>query len=499
MTRNQNKGVLIVALVLVLAAIGLVIAVTAFAFKKADDMSYGSGGSVSPGTVSTPSMNVQSIPLSSLSMTSWEFDRDAFQMMGYNYRSNVGSRGIRFFVNIPDILKEQAEQNSGRYKFGAIIMPVDFFAAVEALHEPGESIDWFAALKEAGKVANEDYLHWSGGINKVEKSSIDGKEVYYMVYSIANIAAKNTLRPFSCIFFVDRYTDSNLEEFVREYATYPEGKNYASFGVTYARVCGEALNDHTSNLVAYWDETVADLLKYMDYAIDIANGKDPTDDTFSSIVLKVPSANVTLNLGENAHISYEIEPSEELLDIPVRWLSSNENVVKVDPDGTVHSVGYGEATVSIHVGGATKSYKFIVTGTQEEVLAHLRKDYDKYFALMTGTIPDGSTVQLTYTDLAAYARRFLSEIWNEEDYSVTTKSIVEAAQHFGAEGDSVQELDSMNLYVFSYGARAALADFAAEADSEHTHEMQYLGHTLYSRFSEAERTELQKVAEYDGW
>jgi len=497
MTRNQNKGVLIVALVLVLAAIGLVIAVTAFAFKKADDMSY-DGGSASGGSSPTLSTSSASIPQSSFAMSSWKFDRDSFQMMGYDYRDKADGRGIRFYVNIPSDLKEAAEENSGCYKFGFILVPVDWFAEIEALYEPGESIDWYAALLEQGKQPG-DFLYGVYGISYATKDSIDGKEVNYMRITVVNIKARNTLKPMTCIWFVDRYATSNSEDFVREYATYPEGKNYASFGVTCARVCGEALNDYTSGLVSYSDETVADLLKYMDYAIDIANGKDPTDDTFSSIVLKAPSANVTLNLGENARISYEIEPSAELLDIPVRWLSSNENVVKVDPDGTVHSVGYGEATVSIHVGGVTKSYKFIVTGTKEEVLAHLRKDYDKYFALMTGTAPDGSTVQLTYTDLAAYARRFLSEIWNEEDYSVTTKSIVEAAQHFGAEGDSVQELDSMNLYVFSYGARAALADFAAEADSEHTHEMQYLGHTLYSRFSEAERTELQKVAEYDGW
>ena len=499
MTRNQNKGVLIVALVLVLAAIGLVIAVTAFAFKKADDMSYGSGGSVSPGTVSTPSMNVETIPLSSLSMTSWEFDRDAFQMSGYNYRDIQDSRGIRFYVNIPYTLKEQAEQNNGCYKFGAIIMPVDFFAAVEALHEPGESIDWFAALTEAGKVANEDYLYWSGGINKVNKSSIDGKEVYYMNFSIANIAAKNTLRPFSCIFFVDRYTASNSEEFVREYATYPEGKNYASFGVTYARVCGEALNDYNSGLVWFSDETVADLLKRMDYAIDIANGKDPTDEVVSSVVLKVPSAVVSLNLGENARISYEVEPSEELLDIPVRWLSSNENVVKVDPDGTVHSVGYGEATVSVHVGGQKHSYKFTVTGTKEEVLAFLRKDHDAYLALMTGTALDGSTVQLTYQDLAAYAEWFENEIWNEEEYSWNLLWAVQAARHLGVKGVAGQELDSMNMRVLGYGARAALSDFVAERDSEHGYEMELYGHTFYSAFSGMERIELKKVAEYDGW
>lgn len=66
--------------------------------------------------------------------------------------------------------------------------------------------------------------------------------------------------------------------------------------------------------------------------------------------LSLSEKNVTLLIGAgneklSTQLSYSVTPTDALHQ-NVTWTSSDENIVIVDPDGTLHAIGFGKATVS---------------------------------------------------------------------------------------------------------------------------------------------------------
>ena len=475
MAKRQNKAILIVALVLVIAAMAMVVVSAVMATKVAEDSGGGgfvSGGYQDPGS----SSGTPTIPASSLSYNSWVFDETQFQMAGHSFRDYNDSCGIRFSVNVPYSIKKEMEEKEGTdlFKLCAIIVPASYFEEIEAECQEGEQIDWYQKLKDQ----NKKMLHLEQtDPDNVLPYVIGGKNVYLAHFSIANIKPENVNRKFTCIFYIQRYADANATEGVREYATYPEGQTYKSFARSYAWICGEALNDWALGSPTHSkQETLDHLFTVMDYACDLANGVETPSADGSTVSFQFHASSVELELDQGAVLTYTMTPE---LHIPIRWHSQDRSVVSVDDTGTIRSVGYGKTYVVATVAGVNHYFTVTVTGPLEEIVALFQEEYSKNFALMTGTAPDGSIVQLTYQDLSLRASQFMNEVWNEEDYSITLLNILGDATHLGTKDQPGQDIEySMELKVLSYGARAALADLSTEQGNGYSWEFEFAGHTF---------------------
>ena len=69
---------------------------------------------------------------------------------------------------------------------------------------------------------------------------------------------------------------------------------------------------------------------------------------------------INLKLDETDEIKYSVTP-KDVLTQEVEWLTSNENVVTVQDDGTIKAIGIGTATITIKIGEISATCKVIVS------------------------------------------------------------------------------------------------------------------------------------------
>lgn len=131
-----------------------------------------------------------------------------------------------------------------------------------------------------------------------------------------------------------------------------------------------------------------------------------------------------LAVGMDSTITFTIGP-DDADDKTVIWSSSDESVATVDPDGTIHALKVGEATIS-----ATSSLQFNVYDAQDAVLVNVIPEVIKITSITltneTGVNEDGN---IYVTDEMQFSAAILPEnctytrlIWYSSNPEVATVS-----------------------------------------------------------------------------
>ena len=118
------------------------------------------------------------------------------------------------------------------------------------------------------------------------------------------------------------------------------------------------MNAYAMGLETFTEERAAKLRTYIDMAVDKANGLSAyTNNGDMPEVTITSSKSVTMALNSYHTIEGTVEPVG--LDVPARFVSSNESVATVSEAGVVYARGYGSATITLYIAG--EAYTISVT------------------------------------------------------------------------------------------------------------------------------------------
>jgi hypothetical protein len=250
---------------------------------------------------------------------------------------------IRFTCLIDNELKDAVEADENK-SFAILAAPLDYFDEVNP--DSTTYIDWVNAFAEANKTVILTTYDAYGTYNDYTS---------YIRFNLTNVLFNNINRRFVAMGVL---IDNSGETPVYKYSAMPEGQTYRSNARSVAYVAGAALNAHAIGETEIPEEQHAKLLTYIDMAVDKANGlSEYTNNGDMPEVTITSGTSITMGLNGSHTIDGTIEPAG--LDIPARFVSSNESVVTVNEYGVLYARGYGSATVKMYYAGV--EYTFSVT------------------------------------------------------------------------------------------------------------------------------------------
>lgn len=250
---------------------------------------------------------------------------------------------IRFTCLIDNELKAEVEADENK-SLAILIAPLDYFEEVNANNTT--YIDWVTAFAEAGKTV---YL-----------SVFDGYGTYndytsFMRFTLTNVLYNNINRRFVAMGVL---IDNSGSTPTYKYSAMPDGETYRTNARSVAYVAGAALNAYAMGLENFTEARAAKLRTYIDMAVDQANGLSAyTNNGDMPEVTITSNKNVTMALNSYHTIEGTVEPVG--VDIPARFVSSNENVATVSESGVIYARGYGSATITLYIAG--EAYTISVT------------------------------------------------------------------------------------------------------------------------------------------
>ena len=247
---------------------------------------------------------------------------------------------IRFTCLIDDELKNAVEADKNK-TLAILVAPLDYFDAVNS--DSSTYVDWVNAFADAGKTVVLSVFDDYGTYNDYTS---------YMRFTLANVLYDNINRKFVAMgVLVDNTGDTT----VYQYSAMPEGETYRSNARSVAYVAGAALNAHANGETSIPETQRAKLLTYIDMAVDKANGLSAhTNNGDMPEVSITSSTNIVMGLNGTHTITGGIEPVG--IDIPVKFVSSNEGVVTVNEYGVLYARGYGTATVKMFIAGQVYTF-----------------------------------------------------------------------------------------------------------------------------------------------
>jgi hypothetical protein len=131
----------------------------------------------------------------------------------------------------------------------------------------------------------------------------------------------------------------------------PTGETYRTNARSVAYVAGAALNAHAMGLETFTEARAAKLRTYIDMAVDQANGLSAHTNNGDMPVVTLEQTSLMLPLGHSHRINGTSEPTG--LDIPVKFVSSNETIATVSESGVIHTNGFGSAVITLYYAGQT--------------------------------------------------------------------------------------------------------------------------------------------------
>ena len=250
---------------------------------------------------------------------------------------------IRFTCLVENTLVEQVEADENK-SFAILLAPLDYFDEVNP--DSTTYIDWVNAFADAGKTVLLTVYDGYGTYNDYTS---------YMRFTLSNVLYSNINRKFVAMGVL---IDNSGETPVYQYSAMPEGETYRTNARSVAYVAGAALNAHAIGETTIPEAQHAKLLTYIDMAVDKANGlSEHTNNGDMPEVTITNGTSITMGLNGSHTIEGTLEPVG--VDIPARFVSSNEGVVTVNENGVLYARGYGSATVKMYVAGQV--YTFSVT------------------------------------------------------------------------------------------------------------------------------------------
>ena len=250
---------------------------------------------------------------------------------------------IRFTCLIDNELKAEVEADENK-SLAILVAPLDYFEAVNA--NSTTYIDWVNAFAEAEKTVIMSVFDGYGTYNDYTS---------YMRFTLANVLYNNMNRKFVAMGVL---IDNSSGTPTYKYSAMPEGQTYRTNARSVAYVAGAALNAYAMGLETFTKERAAKLRTYIDMAVDKANGLSAhTNNGDMPEVTITSSKSVTMALNSYHTIEGTVEPVG--LDVPARFVSSNESVATVSEAGVVYARGYGSATITLYIAG--EAYTISVT------------------------------------------------------------------------------------------------------------------------------------------
>ena len=250
---------------------------------------------------------------------------------------------IRFTCLIDNELKAEVEADENK-SLAILVAPLDYFEAVNA--NSTTYIDWVNAFAEAEKTVIMSVFDGYGTYNDYTS---------YMRFTLTNVLYNNINRKFVAMGVL---IDNSSGTPTYKYSAMPEGQTYRTNARSVAYVAGAALNAYAMGLETFTEERAAKLRTYIDMAVDKANGLSAhTNNGDMPEVTITSSKSVTMALNSYHTIEGTVEPVG--LDVPARFVSSNENVATVSEAGVVYARGYGSATITLYIAG--EAYTISVT------------------------------------------------------------------------------------------------------------------------------------------
>lgn len=247
---------------------------------------------------------------------------------------------IRFTCLIDNELKAEVEADSNK-SLGILVAPLDYFDAVNT--DASTYVDWVNAFAEAEKTVILSVFDDYGTYNDYTS---------YMRFNLTNVLYSNINRRFVAMGVL---IDNSGETPVYQYSAMPDGHTYRSNARSVAYVSGAALNAHAMGETEIPEDQRAKLLTYIDMAVDKANGlSEYTNNGDMPEVTITGSTSILMGLNGSHTIEGTIEPTG--IDIPVKFVSSNEGVVTVSEYGVLYARSYGSATVSMYVAGEVYTF-----------------------------------------------------------------------------------------------------------------------------------------------
>lgn len=250
---------------------------------------------------------------------------------------------IRFTCLVENTLVEEVEADENK-SFAILLAPLDYFDEVNP--DSTTYIDWVNAFADAGKTVLLTVYDGYGTYNDYTS---------FMRFTLSNVLYSNINRKFVAMGVL---IDNSGETPVYQYSAMPEGQTYRTNARSVAYVAGAALNAHAIGETTIPEAQHAKLLTYIDMAVDNANGlSEYTNNGDMPEVTITNGTSITMGLNGSHTIEGTLEPDG--IDVPARFVSSNEGVVTVNEYGVLYARGYGSATVKMYVAGQV--YTFSVT------------------------------------------------------------------------------------------------------------------------------------------
>lgn len=294
-----------------------------------------SGDSTDTGTELTPPTNEVSLIADGIEMLA-----GAQVYMGDD---DTLDPAIRFTCLIDNDLKAEVEADENK-SLAILVAPLDYFDEVNS--DASTYIDWINAFADAGKTTILSVFDDYGTYNDYTS---------YMRFTLSNVLYNNMNRKFVAMGVL---IDNSGDTPVYQYSAMPEGQTYRTNARSVAYVSGAALNAYAIGEATFTEERAAKLRTYIDMAVDQANGLSAhTNNGDMPEVTITSGTSVTMGLNGSHTITGGFEPTG--LDVPVRFVSSNEGVVTVSEAGVIYARGYGSATITLYIAG--EAYTISVT------------------------------------------------------------------------------------------------------------------------------------------
>ena len=237
----------------------------------------------------------------------------------------------------------------GTVDVGIILAPVSYFEQVDT--EKTGQVDWIKAFEEAELTFVD-----SGNLTPVLNYIEDG-EMFFRVSVGMKISYRNYNRPFTAIGYIETVTEEGT---TYEYASYPEGETYATYGKSLSWLAAEALNRHAAEQVYYTPSNLETLHGIINGAVDAANGEETETKDGSKFAVTLSETEKTLKRKESFTLTAEISPKA---DLPILWKSSDPEIAEVK-DGEVMAKKDGTAVISAYIAG--EKYDCTVTVGEPE-------------------------------------------------------------------------------------------------------------------------------------
>ena len=249
---------------------------------------------------------------------------------------------IRFTCLIDNALKTEVEADSNK-SLAILAAPLDYF---EEVNEGKTTyIDWVNAFSAANKTVILSVFDGYGTYNDYTS---------FMRFTLSNVMFSNINRKFVAMgVLIDNTTGTPTYK----YSAMPSGETYRSNARSVAYVAGAALNAHAMGLETFTEERAAKLRTYIDMAVDQANGLSAHTNNGDMPEVTLTQTSVMLPLSGTHTIDGTVEPMG--VDIPAKFVSSNENVATVSESGVISARGYGSATITLYFAG--EAYTISVT------------------------------------------------------------------------------------------------------------------------------------------